>query len=108
MVGESLDEDGVLCDFHEVEADLAKIIAPFQNANLNTVPPFGSAGAKPDLNPSAEHVARHIGESLRLCLETRVGECPKTTAGAGAAARVVRVESVSVTEAEGCLAVYRL
>ncbi len=115
VAGENLDADGVLCDFHEIEEHLSAVVAPFQNTNLNHVPPFGAlAGgvgvgvAKPDLNPSAEHVARHIAQSLQAHLATRLAKCPKTLQGAAREEGGVRVESVSITEAEGCVAVYRL
>ena len=86
--GESLDSDGLLCDFHTVEEVLREIVSPFQNRNLNDVSPFDR------VNPSAEHVARHIAEQLRTRLES-------------ALAPHARVESVSVTEAPGCVATYR-
>ena len=60
-------------------------MAPFRNANLNEVAPFDA------VNPTAEHVARHIGEALRSSLDL-----PR-----GAAVRRVRVR-----EAPGCWAAY--
>lgn len=81
--GVDLDEDGMLCDFHELEGRLAGIIAPFQTANLNDDPAFSS------INPSAESVARHIGERFLIDLP--------------AAVRLLRV---SVTEAPGCKAAW--
>jgi 6-pyruvoyltetrahydropterin/6-carboxytetrahydropterin synthase len=82
--GEALDGDGLLVDFHMVERTLTEIIAPFHNADLNATPPFD------DVNPSAEHVALHIGRALGERL-------PKG----------VHVGSVRVTEAPGCAAVWR-
>ena len=111
VVSAGLDADGVVADFHEIEGDLAAVLAPFQNANLNETAPFGVAGcAVPDLNPSAEHVARHIGESLQKRLETRREKCPKTLgarAGDGPeGSGSVRVALLSVSEAPGCVAAY--
>ena len=111
VVREGLDADGVVADFHEIEGDLAAVLAPFQNANLNETAPFGAAGRRaPDVNPSAEHVARHIGESLQKRLETRGEKCPKTLRGhAGDAAErsgSVRVALLSVSESPGCVAAY--
>lgn len=125
LVGGDLDADGLLVDFHAVEAELAAVIAPFRNANLNEVTPFGRAGAaRPELNPSAERVAEWIARGLSDRLETRGVVGPKTKGGAKGAAgsrsaemargaagfeggRAVWIESVSVTEAPGCRAEYR-
>jgi len=87
--GPHLDPEGLLCDFHAVQRALALIIAPFQNANLNHVPPFDK-----DLNPTAENVARHIARQLQQGLRAHLS-------------REARVASVSVTEAPGCVATYR-
>jgi 6-pyruvoyltetrahydropterin/6-carboxytetrahydropterin synthase len=86
--GESLDSDGLLCDFHIVERALAEVASKFHNRNLNEIRPFDI------LNPSAEMVARHIHEEL----SKRVG--PTITPRA-------RLASVRVTEAPGCAATYR-
>lgn len=85
-----MDQDGLLVDFHALERSLAEIIAPFHNNDLNRTPPFDL------VNPTAEHVARHIAESLAARID------------AEARARGVRVVSVSVTEAEGCVAMYSM
>ena len=89
LEGLTLDPDGLLCDFHTVEATLGDILAPFQNADLNTTPPFNT------LNPSAEHVARHIAEQLSERLGRSLAEYGS------------RVAEVRVTEAPGCEAAYR-
>jgi len=81
--GGTLDADGLLCDFHLVERLLRETVEPFHNANLNETPPFDR------VNPTAEHVARHIAD--------RVGE------GLPAGVRVTRV---GVTEAPGCEATH--
>jgi 6-pyruvoyltetrahydropterin/6-carboxytetrahydropterin synthase len=85
--GESLDGEGLLCDFHAVESVLSEVIRPFQNSDLNQTPPFT------DVNPTAEHVARHIGVEMNQRLRTSF-------------ARGASVYSVRVTEARGCAATY--
>lgn len=85
--GDTLDADGLLCDFHLVERSLKEVVAPFHNRDLNAIAPFDR------LNPTAEHVARHIAEQLQSALAR---ELP-----AGA-----RVSRVGVTEAPGCEATY--
>jgi len=87
IVGEQLDADGLLCDFHTVHAVLTEICAPFANRDLNESPPFDTT------NPSAELLARHIGDELAQRLDESL-------------APGARVHSVSITEAPGCLAVY--
>lgn len=84
VTGDSLDADGLLCDFHLIERELRAITGAWHNRNLNETPPFDR------LNPTAELVARHIALTMS----------PKLPRG-------VRVESVRVTEAPGCAAVYR-
>lgn len=83
VAGDRLDADGLLCDFHAVQAVLAAAIAPFHNGNLNDTPPFDR------VNPTAEHVARHIAGALGKGLSLGVA-----------------VRSVRVTEAPGCAATY--
>jgi 6-pyruvoyltetrahydropterin/6-carboxytetrahydropterin synthase len=83
--GPVLDSDGLLCDFHELERGLATVIRPLQNTNLNVTPPFD------DVNPTAEHVAKHIAEHLTRLLPAGVESI-----------------AVAVTEAPGCTATYRI
>lgn len=85
VAGKGLDADGLLCDFHALEAAVDEVIAPFHNANLNEVEPFTR------INPSAERVAQHIAQQL-----------------AGAIPRGVSLARVSVTEAPGCEATFRM
>lgn len=84
VTGDSLDADGLLCDFHLIERELRAITGAWHNRNLNETPPFDR------LNPTAELVARHIALTIT----------PKLPRGVG-------VGSVRVTEAPGCAAVYR-
>jgi 6-pyruvoyltetrahydropterin/6-carboxytetrahydropterin synthase len=83
--GEGLDEDGILCDFEALQRRLGEILRPLEEVDLNRTPPFD------EVNPTAEHIARHIAEALAACLPD------------GAA-----VKSVSVMEAPGCTATYRM
>lgn len=82
--GHSLDEDGLLIDFHQLERSLDAVIAPLRNANLNELPPFDR------VNPTAERVAEHIARAAAAQLPPGV-----------------EVIEVSVTEAPGCVARYR-
>ena len=58
-----LDRTGWVLDFHEVDAALDALVAPYRGAFLNDVPPFD------DLNPTRENVARVIGEGLAAKLD---------------------------------------
>lgn len=87
--GPELDSEGLLCDFHAVQAALHPIISRLNNTNLNEVDPFDR------VNPTAENIARHIGDALKVA----VG--PVLPRGVG-------VRSVRVTESPGCAAVYWL
>lgn len=84
VAGPSLDADGLLCDFHVIEEALRAITARFHNRSLNETAPFV------ELNPTAEHVARHIADAIAPLLP-----------------RGVRIVSSRVTEAPGCAATYR-
>lgn len=55
-----LDAIGVVMDFHELDRLISAITTPLHNAHLNDAPAFAK------LNPSAENVALHIGQSLPL------------------------------------------
>ena len=57
---EKLDPIGVVMDFHELERILDGIVGPLHNQHLNETQPFAAR------NPSAENVAAHIGEQLKL------------------------------------------
>jgi len=81
--GESLDEDGLLIDFLEVEKHLKEIIEPLRNSNLNELELLEEE------NPSAEHLALYICKKIKNKIITPV-----------------RVQSVTVTEAPNCKATY--
>ena len=89
ITGDRLDDDGLLCDFHTVNAVLKDVCRPFVNANLNETPPFDRT------NPTAELIAKHIGDELAKLLND-------------ALAPAAKVGAVRVTETTGCAAVYRL
>jgi len=55
-----LDPIGVVMDFHELERLVDAILNPLHNNHLNDTPAFAA------LNPSAENVAFHVGQALRL------------------------------------------
>ena len=55
-----LDGIGVVMDFHELHKLLRQIVEPWHSRHLNGVPAFRRR------NPSAENVAGHIAESLKL------------------------------------------
>lgn len=81
VAGEKLDADGLLVDFHLIERKLDEIVGRFNNANLNELGPFDR------VNPTAEHVVKHIADELVKSLPASV-----------------KLRRVSVTEAPGCAA----
>ena len=54
----ALDEAGMVMDFHELDELMVSAIAPFDHRHLNDVAEFTP------LNPSAENMARAIGEMI--------------------------------------------
>ncbi len=70
VAGDTLDADGLLCDFHLLEQALDETIRPFMNRSLNETAPFDR------VNPTAELVAQHIAQAVaaRLPIEVRVKE----------------------------------
>lgn len=88
-VGSSrLDGDGLVCDFHALQGELAVILRALNNRDLHEAPPFDR------MNPTAEMIAWHIGERLVSVLPA-LGGAPD-----------LRLVSVRVTEAPGCAATY--
>jgi 6-pyruvoyltetrahydropterin/6-carboxytetrahydropterin synthase len=70
-----LDAIGVVMDFHELQRLVDEIVRPMHNAHLNALPAFSVR------NPSAENVATHIAETIRLpsnahLVEVEVWETP--------------------------------
>lgn len=81
---DALDTMETVMDFHELEAMVQAITAPWQDTQLESHEPFTQH------NASAERVARHIAEQLAPQLPQRV-----------------RLVHVAITEAPGCIALYR-
>lgn len=81
--GPSLDEDGLLVDFLQLEASLARAVNPLQDADLN------ACDAMQGKNPSAEHVAIYIADCLKDAITS-----PN------------KVETITVTEAPHCKAIF--
>lgn len=85
LEGETLDDDGLLIDFIEVEKQLDRILTPLADADLNNSDVISGD------NPSAERVAVYVGDAMA----TQITGC-------------VRVQSVTITEAPNCKATYTL
>jgi len=62
--GHELDEGGMLLDFGDLKKALNEVLAPFDHADLNTVPPFDT------IETSAENLARIILEALAAKLDS--------------------------------------
>ncbi len=67
---EKLDSIGVVMDFHELERLLGVIVGPFHNSHLNDHAPFRDGR----VNPSAENLARHVAEQLKLPPHVRLSQ----------------------------------
>jgi 6-pyruvoyltetrahydropterin/6-carboxytetrahydropterin synthase len=81
---ETLAELGVVIDFIELEAELRKIVAPFDHRHVNEIPPFDRE------NPTTENLARFVFEQLEPRLpkgvalrRVRVWEAPTYSASFG-------------------------
>lgn len=81
--GPRLDSCGMLIDFTVIKPRLDAVLAELHDRHLNELPAFAT------LNPSAENVARSIAHALQ-----------------DAAPAGVRLASVEVEEAPGCVARY--
>ncbi|MEK6798548.1 MAG: 6-carboxytetrahydropterin synthase [Planctomycetota bacterium] len=81
FVAPTLDDLGMVVDFHEAEAVLRAAVRPFDHANLNQLPVFAGR------NPTAEVVSKIVFD--------RIGELGLR--------RPARVE---VTESPGCVACF--
>jgi 6-pyruvoyltetrahydropterin/6-carboxytetrahydropterin synthase len=84
LAAPTLDQIDVVVDFHEIEMILEQVLSPWQHACLNDDKAFA------ECNPSAERVAECIAEKVSEQLPDRV-----------------RLISVAVTEAPGCVATFR-
>jgi len=83
FAGEDLDPVGMLMDFRQGKDLLAGVLGRLDHAYLNDVEPFDR------VNPTSEHIARHVSEAL-------TGNLPDG----------LRVERVTCWESEGCAATY--
>jgi 6-pyruvoyltetrahydropterin/6-carboxytetrahydropterin synthase len=54
----ALDRIGWVLDFQELERALRRLVAPYEGAFINDVPPWN------DVNPTRENLARFIAEGL--------------------------------------------
>jgi 6-pyruvoyltetrahydropterin/6-carboxytetrahydropterin synthase len=66
VAGDELDEVGIVYDFKDLKADLARVLDPLDHAYLNDVAPFDQ------INPTAENLARVIFENLGSAVGERV------------------------------------
>lgn len=62
LEGQKLDQHGYLVDIVAIEAGMADVVEYYADKTLNDLPEFDS------LNPSIEHFARIINESLQVQL----------------------------------------
>ena len=69
---DELDTEGIVVDFVEVRTAMQRVLERFDHTLLNDVAPFD------ELNPTAEHLARYIGEEVASEIDSerrRVTEC---------------------------------
>jgi 6-pyruvoyltetrahydropterin/6-carboxytetrahydropterin synthase len=66
VAAESLDEIGIVYDFKALKEDLAHVLASYDHAYLNEVPPFD------ELSPTAENLARVLYDALASRVDSRV------------------------------------
>lgn len=83
LMGEKLDDMGMLVDFREVRRVLKEIVGKYDHRMLNEIEPFTS------INPTAENLARFIYEEIQDLLS----QC--------------RVKSVQVWESATASACYK-
>jgi 6-pyruvoyltetrahydropterin/6-carboxytetrahydropterin synthase len=83
VAAEKLDENGLVVDFHWLEAKIKEVVSPLDGARLEELACFRNT------NASAENVAKYIYDTLEPLLPGRV-----------------TLQYVEVSEAAGCLAKY--
>jgi 6-pyruvoyltetrahydropterin/6-carboxytetrahydropterin synthase len=69
---DQLDSEGMVVDFVELKRAMKAVIDRLDHLNINEVAPFD------ELNPTAEHIARHIAEEVAAAIDdgrARVSEC---------------------------------
>jgi 6-pyruvoyltetrahydropterin/6-carboxytetrahydropterin synthase len=89
LLGEQLDQAGLLVDFIEVKRLMQQIVDRLDHQFINDVPPFT------ELNPSAENIARYFYQELSSGLAAHPAPVP------------VRVGKVKVWETNVTTATYR-
>ena len=62
VVGDRLNNLGILIDFGELKQACSEVIAPLDHSFLNELPAFA------DTNPPAEAIARHLYQGIRAAL----------------------------------------
>ena len=102
---EKLDAIGAVMDFHDLQHAVDEAVAAWRNADLNALSPFDRGVEHGDdrsdagtLTPAADRAWNPTAE--RVCQEVAVRVAPSLPAG-------VRLVSVSVSEAVGCVACFR-
>lgn len=66
VASDTLDEIGIVYDFKTLKTDLAEVLASYDHAYLNEVPPFD------EISPTAENLARVLYEALSGKVDPRV------------------------------------
>ena len=66
VVGDTLDECGMLVDFSQLKRIFDQILADLDHRNLNEIPPFD------EINPSSENLARYLFERTGEALPNEV------------------------------------
>lgn len=61
-----LDDIGIVYDFKSLKSDLGAVLADYDHALINSVPPFD------EISPTAENLARVICERLQSSVDARV------------------------------------
>ena len=89
LLGEQLDQAGLLVDFIEVKRLMQQIVDRLDHQFINDIPPFT------ELNPSAENIARYFYQELSSGLAANPAPVP------------VRVGKVKVWETNATTATYR-
>ena len=74
VIGENLDDAGVLVDFGVVKKHLAKIMDMFDHKYLNELPPFANK------QPSSENIAHLIASELQQRIDNSAISVSRVTA----------------------------
>ncbi|SHE37970.1 6-carboxytetrahydropterin synthase QueD [Desulforamulus putei] len=89
VVGEKLDQMGMLVDFKEIKKQLSLVIDQLDHRLLNEIPGFGKDG----LNPTAENLSYYIYQTLKQPI--------------AAMKEGIRLKEISVWESPDAYATYR-